>query len=392
MGEWLNVLFGLSIAGSGVLIFSCLITYISKGKINAKWHYWNRKLSLFLFLIPIFIIPELLNVFIKDTQLISLKNLSFVYQNTVWFTATFVQIVFIIWLLGVIVTGIWYIYRYRRFNNKLKANLAPIPKESTIQHCLSKNMKDMKLKKKVDIVFCQISISPVLIGVFKTTIILPMYDIPYDELDMIIKHELTHYKKKDLWIKKIMLCATILHWYNPFIHLLRKEVNKWCELSCDEDVVMEMSHAERKKYGETILNTIQRSNQNLIPSFLGAPFSTGQITMKNRLLKMLTVKNESKLIIVLSASILIVLGSIGIVSSALTYENTPVVSKGIEENDNDLTTLKPSDVKSYEEIENSHELNSIKRSGESSPSDEEWAEILNKDENNEVVVLEEVDE
>lgn len=103
-------------------------------------------------------------------------------------------------------------------------------------------------------------------------------------------------------------------------------------------------------------------------------------------------KYESKLIIVLSASILIVLGSIGIVSSALTYENTPVVSKGIEENDNDLTTLKPSDVKSYEEIENSHELNSIKRSGESSPSDEEWAEILNKDENNEVVVLEEVDE
>lgn len=296
MGEWLNILIGLSVAGSGVLVFAYFITYVSKGRINAKWHYWNRKLSLFFFLLPLFIIPELIHIFKKENQLISLKSLSFMHQNTILLTTTFVQVVFTIWVLGVIVTGIYFMYWYQRFNKTLKINLVPISKESSIQHFLRKNMRDLKLKKNVDIAFCKISISPVLIGTFKPTIVLPMSDIPYDELDMIIKHELTHYKKKDLWIKRIMLVATILHWYNPFIHLLRKEINRWCELSCDEDVVMEMSHAERKKYGVTILNSIQRSSQNLIPSFLGASFSTGSINMKNRLIKILKVKKEVNLL------------------------------------------------------------------------------------------------
>lgn len=383
MSELLNVLIGLSVAGSGVLVFACFITYISKEKINAKWHYWNRKLSLFLFLIPIFIIPGLFHMFKKESQLIILKNLSFVHQNPEWFTITFVQGVFILWITGVIATSLWFMYWYRRFNKKLKTNLVSIPKESTIQHLLDKNLHDMKLTKNVNIVFCQISISPTLIGIFKPTVVLPMYDIPYDELDMIIKHELTHYKKKDLWIKKVMLLATILHWYNPFVHLLRKEINKWCELSCDEDVVVNMSHAERKRYGETILNTIQRSNQNIIPSFLGASFSTGPINMKNRLIKILEVKKGSKLIIVLSVTVLLMLGSVGIVSSTLTHAKTPIVSKKI--NNSELTELELSDVKFKEEMENDHELISIKRSDESKFSEKEWIKILKQVENNEVI-------
>lgn len=105
MVDWLNILISLSVAGSGVLIFAYCITYVSKGRGDAKWHYWNRKLSLFLFLLPIFMIPELFHIFKKENQLISLKSLSFMHQNTAWLTTTFVQIVFIIWVLGVIVTG-----------------------------------------------------------------------------------------------------------------------------------------------------------------------------------------------------------------------------------------------------------------------------------------------
>lgn len=31
-----------------------------------------------------------------------------------------------------------------------------------------------------------------------------------------------------------MVC---IHWFNPFVYLLEKEVNRACELSCDEAVV-----------------------------------------------------------------------------------------------------------------------------------------------------------
>ena len=33
------------------------------------------------------------------------------------------------------------------------------------------------------------------------------------------------------WLIQIVVCV---HWFNPFVYLLEKEVNKSCELSCDE--------------------------------------------------------------------------------------------------------------------------------------------------------------
>lgn len=85
---------------------------------------------------------------------------------------------------------------------------------------------------------------------------------------------------------------------------------------------------------------------------------------------------------------MLVLGSIGTMSSALTHENTPIVSNAIVENNNDLTILEPSEVKLDEEIENRNELNSIKKSDESKFSKEEWEEILKQVENNEVILVE----
>jgi len=384
MSEYLNILIGLTVAGSGVLVLACLITYISKERMNAKWHYWNRKLSLFLFLIPIFLIPGLLHIVTKDNQLISIGNLSIVHR-TAWLSTTFIQTVFIIWLIGVIVTSLWFLYWYQRFNKELRTNLLSVPQDSIVRQHLYTHLKNMKLANNVDIAFCQLSMSPVLIGTFKPTIVLPLYDIPNDELDMIIKHELTHYKKKDLWIKKIMLLASILHWYNPLIHVLRKEINKWCELSCDEDVVMEMSHAERKKYGGTILNMIQRSNQDLMPSFLGASFSTSSTNMKNRLMKILKVKKGGKPVVILSLAVLLALGSVGIVSATFAHENAPLVSEGIDQTDNESTTLEILDVSDDMEVEDDLGLISVKRSDESKFPKEEWEKILKQVENNEII-------
>ncbi|GAB2562119.1 M56 family metallopeptidase [Gracilibacillus alcaliphilus] len=388
MSEWLNILIGLSVAGSSVFVLSFFITLVSKERIHARWHYWNRKLSLFFYLIPIFLIPGIYHIFSKENQLISFENISIVDQNTVWLTTTFILPLFMIWIIGVIVTSLCFWYWYRRFNKKLKKVLVSVPRESNIQHLLYRNMKNMKLANNIDIKFCKTNMSPVLIGIFKPTIVLPMYDIPYDELDMIIKHEVTHFKKRDLWIKKVMLLATILHWYNPLIYVLRKEVNKWSELSCDEDVVMEMSHSERKKYGETILNMIKRANQDVTPSVLGASFTTGSANLKNRLIKILKVKKGNKRVFVLSVTVLLTLGCIGVASSAFTHENTSIVSDRNDLNDNEKATLEFDD-ESTEEVGGDFEIISVKKSDESFYSKEDWQEILKQIENNEIILEDE---
>ncbi len=73
-------------------------------------------------------------------------------------------------------------------------------------------------------------------------------------MSYIFVHELIHYKQRDMfykWLIQIVVCA---HWFNPFVYLLEKEVNKSCELSCDEKVISVLDDKARREYGDTLIS------------------------------------------------------------------------------------------------------------------------------------------
>lgn len=388
MNEWLKVLIALSVGGSGVLLLSILITYVTKGSLSAKWSYLSLKLTLFFFLVPVFMIPELLSNFRKVNTDIYYGSQS-VHQNTLSLSLTFVQILFAIWVVGVFITSVWSFYSYKSFIKKMKIASFLVPEESKVQHLLNKNMVRMNISAEIKLVYSHCNISPFLIGILKTFIVLPMYKIPNDELDLIIKHELTHFKKKDLWVNRAMLIATILHWYNPLVYLLQKEMHVWCELSCDEEVVMKMSHIERKKYGETILNMIERANEQSKSHFVGAFFSTKQMNLKRRLIKMLKVKKMSKSVIALYSVALLTLGSIGVLGSTLAKENTPSVSKEVDQEKNKIATLVSEKENKTESPGGYSEISAVKLSDKSKFSEESWKEVLKGIEAGEIILEDE---
>ncbi|EGQ21536.1 beta-lactamase regulatory protein 1 [Sporosarcina newyorkensis 2681] len=53
--------------------------------------------------------------------------------------------------------------------------------------------------------------SPALIGLHNPTILLSTRKIPTVELNMVLHHELIHFKRKDVWIKLFMLIVSSLH-------------------------------------------------------------------------------------------------------------------------------------------------------------------------------------
>ncbi|WP_445683509.1 M56 family metallopeptidase [Sporosarcina sp. FSL W7-1283] len=53
--------------------------------------------------------------------------------------------------------------------------------------------------------------SPALIGLLNPTILLSTRKIPTVELNMVLHHELIHFKRKDVWIKLFMLIVSSLH-------------------------------------------------------------------------------------------------------------------------------------------------------------------------------------
>ncbi|MFK4998442.1 M56 family metallopeptidase [Bacillus sp. N9] len=159
-----------------------------------------------------------------------------------------------------------------------------------LQSCPTTNLAEgsFRHKSKVRLAYSTAVRSPVLVGLWKPTIYLPIKNSANLDMCMVIRHELVHLKQNDLWVKAFTLAASALHWLNPLVHILRKDIHMWSELTCDEEVVKEMSYAERKRYGETILNVMIGSRG--IPVRFCVSLSGNGKLLKRRLTMMLNVK------------------------------------------------------------------------------------------------------
>ena len=179
---------------------------------------------------------------------------------------------------------------------------------------------------------------PMIIGIIKPTIIFPS-NIEYSsKLIPVIMHELIHYKRNDLLFKLLQLIITVINWFNPIVYIMNNSFEKWCEISCDEIVAENMSYAERKEYGNTILSIIE--NVNDVPNFLCFYLCGEKKYIKRRLLNMLNTKKTSNFNRVfggLLVSAMILGGSA--ISATATTTNENVKNFKIEANDESIRSL-----------------------------------------------------
>jgi len=164
----------------------------------------------------------------------------------------------------------------------------------------------------VDIVVSKKATTPMVIGFIRPVVVLPNKALSHQELDMILAHELTHYRRKDAWIKLAILVARAAHWFNPAVHILSWHIHNLCELSCDENVVMEMSTHHRKLYGETILSMLQHGSdqRNLV---CASGLCNSQKIIKRRLTNMLNFRKTRKIAAAMSLALAMIIVSVGAV-------------------------------------------------------------------------------
>ncbi len=114
----------------------------------------------------------------------------------------------------------------------------------------------MGIKRPVELCTNSLISSPLLIGFFHPCIILPTADLPEEEFGYIIRHELLHYKRRDMLYKWLVQAVICLHWFNPLIYLMEREISRACELACDEAVMGMLDASGRRAYGDTLLHAM----------------------------------------------------------------------------------------------------------------------------------------
>ncbi|HBC93001.1 MAG TPA: peptidase M56 [Pelotomaculum sp.] len=334
MGNLLSSLLAMSVAGSVVVGLMLLLRPVTTKIFSSRWQYQIGKMAIVFFLIPVPLFAGKLSLFQPLIQKYysephtiqeALQSNGFVNSMDILmgkhlFAEVMEGIVFI-WLVGATVFALWHFYCYRRFTKELWADSIPVPENTEAAALLSSCKMALGIHNEIKLMQNYKIISPMLVGLRCPIILLPASNMQDIDLKLVFIHELTHLQRKDLWVKMLALAAVTLHWFNPFAYVLRKDVSVWGELSCDEALASDMSHEERKLYGETILNTLD------IPSGIKTAFcsslSGSGKHIERRLTMLLNVKKMKKHIAIFAVAAILAIGSIGATVSALTVENAP---------------------------------------------------------------------
>lgn len=159
----------------------------------------------------------------------------------------------VVWLAAALGILLYKIAAYQSFMHRLAAEAEPVVRRDLMES-LALAEKTAGVKRPVELYCHPLAFSPMLVGFFRPRIILPDAAIPTENFYYTALHELTHYKRCDIFYKWLVQCTAALHWFNPFVHIMARQTLFACEFACDEAVLAKAGPDAAFGYGKTLLD------------------------------------------------------------------------------------------------------------------------------------------
>lgn len=347
MEKWIEAMLNNSILMSFVILLLLLLSSIFKNR-SAKWRYYTWLIVVVGLLIPfrppISLAPvhlkapiqfetqnepsvigteymqhSLLENEVTDKESTTFEN-SYepILPEKKSFSVYWPVIVGAVWGLGFIITVLYYIFNHIRYIKSINRWMQPIEDTQTYE-LLDKIKGELGIRNNLEIRNCKLITTPMLIGLIKPKILLPQNTFEYDETELILKHELIHYKRKDLWYKAMALFTNAVHWFNPFAYLMVEAISADCETSCDEEVLKGKDLQSRVVYGETIIGIVKNCSET--STVFSTGFRGGRKNMERRLSSIMNT-TKKKVSVATMCIILVCTIMVGFVSAMPRQEVT----------------------------------------------------------------------
>lgn len=191
----------------------------------------------------------------------------------------FLQLFSCIWLTGFVLLAAFRILKYRFSLWSLRRWSSPV-QNSDVVYLYRSICRREHISAPPRLMENRNLSTPVLAGLFHPALYLT--EAPYDreELLFILRHELAHYKRRDLWFKLLLLAVSTIYWFNPALYLMRSEAEKDIENLCDGRVLQSSPMQSRLHYSQLLLKTA--ALQNHIP-YLSASLNDSKLVFKERI-------------------------------------------------------------------------------------------------------------
>jgi beta-lactamase regulating signal transducer with metallopeptidase domain len=142
--------------------------------------------------------------------------------------------------------------------------------------------------------------SPFVLGLFRPRVYIPT-GMDATLTTFIVKHELTHIRRRDYLVSVMVFAALALHWFNPLVWVAYMFMMRDMESSCDEAVLRGSSEDIRREYSSALLSFSRGRTQ------LSFPLAFGEQSVKERVKNVLNFKKPSRVIIAAAVALAAVL-------------------------------------------------------------------------------------
>lgn len=165
-----------------------------------------------------------------------------------------------VWLAAAALYGLYKLLGSYIVQRELKRWSMPVPDKS-LEMNYQKLCRKMKVSHPPKLWMNAKVTTPLLTGLLRPRIYLPSDRYTWKELELLLSHELSHYRHHDLWYKLILQLVCIVYWFNPLLHWMRREADQDLEFLCDERIMKDGAHEERMQYNYLLAQTAaQRRN------------------------------------------------------------------------------------------------------------------------------------
>lgn len=399
----------LSITGSAVYILLKLLAAASRDRLSQSWRYHSITAVSLLFVLPLHrlwalipvphpVLPPTIAVggnagpsYLPSSSTAAGElsaQPAAMGSNVDW--AQVIEWAAVLWLLGavgLILWNVWRLLHYRRLferaSNEVNTRLQQIAQEAA---CLA------GVTGKIQLLASPLVESPMLVGFFRPTILLPSDHLPDSDARFILTHELTHFRRRDLWKKLLVSMIQCVHWFNPIVYLLNRDFGCWLETSCDEQVVSSLDHDQRKEYGRLLINYAPATRY--VGPRLYVSFTSCRYKLKRRISIMMKSNKKSRSLLGLVLALALVVGCLATTAIAASFnKDTPAADVDshpiIGPCQTEAGTSKNNGESGPQDIDSpTGTLRSVNQNDRDKFSAEEWEDILKRVKTGEILFFE----
>lgn len=178
------------------------------------------------------------------------------------FSLTLGQVLFVLWLAGGLAVLGWNGLSHLRFRRWLARWGRPVESPELLR-AYNALGDALGLNRRPRLAVCPGLEVPMLAGLFRPALLLPEGQVSGELLHYALLHELTHYRRRDIWLKALMLWVCAVHWFNPLVWLMARAVERDTELACDERAAGRLTAGERAEYGRAILEAAAAGKERM---------------------------------------------------------------------------------------------------------------------------------